>query len=204
MGDANGMFIGGEWVPGATGKTEPILNPATGETLVEVAVGSSEDVDRAVTAARDAFGDWMDSTPGERAGMLLKLADRLEENKQYLSDLESANVGKPAQYVGLDLDFSIDNPIFSPQGGPIDDESFERADELEVHATRLKVAAVEDVLAQKLLALNEQQPDYSSVLEIARSLREQIDWDDVRKRTQDAPFAKAFFTLLDELEIVQK
>jgi hypothetical protein len=92
--------------------------------------------------------------------------------------------------------------IFSPQGGPIDDETFERADELEVHATRLKVAAVEDVLAQKLLALNEQQPDYSSVLEIARSLREQIDWDDVRKRTQDAPFAKAFFTLLDELEIV--
>src|SRR5437660_5902758 len=112
MGDANGMFIGGEWVPGATGKTEPILNPATGETLVEVAVGSSEDVDRAVTAARDAFGDWMDSTPGERAGMLLKLADRLEENKQYLSDLESANVGKPAQYVGLDLDFSIDNLRF--------------------------------------------------------------------------------------------
>jgi hypothetical protein len=94
--------------------------------------------------------------------------------------------------------------IFSPQGGPIDGESFERADELEVHATRLKVAAVEDVLAQKLLALNEQRPDYSSVLEIARSLREQIDWDDVRKRTQDAPFAKAFFTLLDELEIVQK
>jgi len=92
--------------------------------------------------------------------------------------------------------------IFSPQGGPIDDETFERADELEVHATRLKVAAVEDVLAQKLLVLNEQQPDYSSVLEIARSLREQIDWDDVRKRTQDAPFAKAFFTLLDELEIV--
>jgi len=112
MGNVNGMFIGGEWVPGATGETEPIVNPATGETLVEVAVGSSEDVDRAVKAARDAFGDWMDSTPGERAGMLLKLADRLEENKQYLSDLESANVGKPAQYVGLDLDFSIDNLRF--------------------------------------------------------------------------------------------
>ena len=92
--------------------------------------------------------------------------------------------------------------IFHPQGGPIDHGTFERAEELEVYATRLKVAALEDVLAQKLLALSEQQPDYSSVLELARSLREQVDWDEVRERTQDAPFAKAFFTLLDELEIV--
>jgi Uncharacterised nucleotidyltransferase len=94
--------------------------------------------------------------------------------------------------------------IFDPQGGPVDDASFERADELEVHATRMKVAALEDVLVQKLLALSEQEPDYGSVLELARALREQVDWGDVRARTADAPFAKAFFTLLDELEIVQK
>jgi hypothetical protein len=92
--------------------------------------------------------------------------------------------------------------IFEPQGGPIDDELFERADDLEVYATRLKVAALEDVLVQKLLALSEQQPDYSSVLELARSLREQVDWVEVRDRTKESPFAKAFFTLLDELEIV--
>jgi hypothetical protein len=94
--------------------------------------------------------------------------------------------------------------IFDPQGGPIDDGAFRRAEDLEVHATRMKVAALEDVMTQKLLALSEQEPDYSSVLELARSLREQVDWDDVRARTADAPFAKAFFTLLDELEIVQK
>jgi len=94
--------------------------------------------------------------------------------------------------------------IFSPQGGPVDDETFSRAEDLEVYATRLKVAALEDVLTQKLLALTEQEPDYSAVLELARSLREQVDWEDVRRRTEDAPFAKAFFTLLDELEIVQK
>ena len=92
--------------------------------------------------------------------------------------------------------------IFSPQGGPIDDDIFERAEELEVAATRLKVAALEDVIVQKLLALSEQEPDYSSVLELARSLREQIDWDEVRRRTEDSPFAKGYFTLLDELEIV--
>lgn len=102
-----------------------------------------------------------------------------------------------------DGDIMIDL-IFDPQGGPIDDAAFERADDVEVYATRLQVAALEDVLVQKLLALTEQQPDYSSVLELARSLREQVDWDEVRERTQDAPFARAFFTLLDELEIVPR
>lgn len=92
--------------------------------------------------------------------------------------------------------------IFHPQGGPVGDELFDRAEDLEVHATRLKVAALEDVFVQKLLALTEQQPDYSSVLELARSLREQVDWDDVRERTSESPFAKGYFTLLDELQIV--
>jgi predicted nucleotidyltransferase len=92
--------------------------------------------------------------------------------------------------------------IFDPQGGPIDDETFARAEELEVHAMRMKVAALEDVLVQKLLALKEQEPDFSSVLELARALREQVDWDEVRERTRESPFAKAYFILLDELEIV--
>jgi len=92
--------------------------------------------------------------------------------------------------------------IFNPRGGTIDDAILERAEDLEVHATRLKVAALEDVLVQKLLALSEQDPDFSSVLELARSLREQVDWDEVRERTQESPFAKGYFTMLDELEIV--
>ena len=91
--------------------------------------------------------------------------------------------------------------IFHPQGGPVDDDLLARADELEVAAMPLRVAKLEDVMTQKLLALTEQEPDYTSVLEIARALREQIDWDDVRARTDGSPFAAAFFTLLDELEI---
>jgi hypothetical protein len=58
------------------------------------------------------------------------------------------------------------------------------------------------VVATKLMALNEQEPDVASVLEIARSLREQIDWDFVRERTAPSPFARAFFTLVEELGIV--
>jgi hypothetical protein len=57
------------------------------------------------------------------------------------------------------------------------------------------------VLVAKLLALREHQVDYDQVLELARTVREQIDWDEVRERTSDSPFAKAFFTLVDELGV---
>ena len=57
------------------------------------------------------------------------------------------------------------------------------------------------MLVTKLLAMREHSVDYEPVLEIARSVREQIDWDEVRKRTDDWPYAKAFFTLVDELEL---
>ena len=60
----------------------------------------------------------------------------------------------------------------------------------------------DEALVQKLLALSEQNPDYTSVLELARSLREQVDWAEVRERTQHSPFAKGYFTLLEELEIL--
>ena len=92
--------------------------------------------------------------------------------------------------------------IFCPSGGPVTDELLARADEREVMAMRLPVASIEDVLATKLLALTEQEPDYSSVLEIARTLREQIRWDEVREKTRESPFAHAFFTLIEELGIL--
>ncbi len=93
--------------------------------------------------------------------------------------------------------------IFSPMGGDVDDGYFARAEEIEVAAQRLQVASLGDVLSTKLLALSEQEPDLSSVLELARSLREQIDWAFVRTRTDGSPFARAFFTLVEELGIVQ-
>lgn len=94
--------------------------------------------------------------------------------------------------------------IFSPSSGPITDEMIERAEEREVMAVRMKVATLEDVMISKLLALNEQEPDFSSVLEIARMLREQMHWDEIRERTEHSPFAKAFFTLVEELGIVER
>jgi len=89
--------------------------------------------------------------------------------------------------------------IYNPSGVKVDDEWLDRAEVLEVNAVRMPVMQAEDVLVTKLLAMREHEVDYDHVLEIARSVREQIDWDEVRKRTDGSPYAKAFFTLVDEL-----
>jgi hypothetical protein len=94
--------------------------------------------------------------------------------------------------------------VFRPAGGPIEDEHFERATMMEVNAVRLPVAAIDDVLVTKLLAMTEQEPDYRAILEVARSLREQVDWNDVEARTKHSPFARAFFTLGEGLGIVER
>ena len=79
------MFIGGEWVDSASGETQPITNPATGEMIAEVPTATAEDVNRAVAAARQAFeGTWRDSTPSERQRALLKVADLIEEHGEEL------------------------------------------------------------------------------------------------------------------------
>ncbi len=93
--------------------------------------------------------------------------------------------------------------IFHPSGGPIDDGHFERAEQMDVMAQPMLVASLDDVISTKLLSLTEQEPNFANVLELARSLREQIDWDVVRERTSSSPFARAFFTLVEELEIVE-
>jgi hypothetical protein len=92
--------------------------------------------------------------------------------------------------------------IFKPVGEPVDDTVFERAEELEVNAVPMLVMSLEDVLVTKLKALDEHELDYDRPLEFARSLRERIDWQDVRNRTDGSPYAKAFFTMIEELGIV--
>ena len=92
--------------------------------------------------------------------------------------------------------------IFEPVGAPVGDDLFARAAELEVVAVPMSVMSLEDILVTKLLALDEQALDYKSLLQIARPVREQVDWDDVRARTSQSPYAAAFFTLVQGLGIV--
>jgi hypothetical protein len=94
--------------------------------------------------------------------------------------------------------------IFEPSGGPVDDAMFERAEELDVNAVTMQVMALEDVMVTKLLSLREHEVDYESVLEIARALREQTDWDEVWRRTSDSPYARGFFYLSEQLGILDE
>jgi aminobutyraldehyde dehydrogenase len=106
------MFIGGAMVDAVEGKTEEIVNPANEEPIAKVPTGSAKDVDRAVESAADAFEKWFDSTPGERSGMLSKLADRIEQNAEELARLESDNVGKPIGLARSEIPFLVDNLRF--------------------------------------------------------------------------------------------
>jgi 1-pyrroline dehydrogenase len=102
-------FVGGEWVDAAEGGTMEVLNPATGETIATVPRGSQADVDRAVAAAKRALPEWLETTPGERAEALLKLAGAIDEHTDELAELESRNVGKPLSYAKDEMPVCSDN-----------------------------------------------------------------------------------------------
>jgi aldehyde dehydrogenase (NAD+) len=90
------LFIGGKFVDGHSGKTFAAINPATGETLCQVAEADGADVDRAVKAARQALetGPWKTMDAADRGRLLYKLADLVEKHAEELAALESLNCGK--------------------------------------------------------------------------------------------------------------
>ncbi len=105
-------FVGGEWVDAAEGGVEQIVNPATGEVIAEVPKGTEADVDRAVQAAKQAYLEWRETTPGERAEVLLKLADVIDEHTDELAQIESQNVGKPLAAAVDEMPVCSDNIRF--------------------------------------------------------------------------------------------
>ena len=92
--------------------------------------------------------------------------------------------------------------IYCPKGLPVNDDLIARGEELSVLGMEMRVMALEDVLATKLMALTEHSLRYEGLLQIARALREQIDWPAVRARTDSSPFARAFFNLAEGLDIL--
>src|SRR5438128_2997230 len=91
------LLIGGKWLDSVSGKTFATVNPATGETICQVAEGDRADVDLAVKAARKAFeeGPWSKMNASDRGRLLNKLADLLEQNIDELAGLETLDNGKP-------------------------------------------------------------------------------------------------------------
>ncbi|MBM3104244.1 aldehyde dehydrogenase family protein [Pseudomonas sp. V1] len=105
------MLIGEQWRDAASGNTMSFRNPATGEILGNVPAASSEDVDLAVRAARQAFDDsaWSRMRPRERQNLLWRLADLMERDAQELAELECLNNGKSAAVAQvMDVQLAVD------------------------------------------------------------------------------------------------
>jgi phenylacetaldehyde dehydrogenase len=105
------MLIDGKWMEAKSGKTFPVFDPSTGETMAQVAAGDKEDIDLAVKAARRAFesGPWRKMTPSQRGKIVWKVADLLEENLDEFAELESLDNGKPLTVARVaDVPLAID------------------------------------------------------------------------------------------------
>lgn len=105
-------FIGGEWVEAVDGRTDPVVDPATGSTIAEVASSGAADVDRAVQAAQAAYDGWATASPATRAAAINAFADAIEAHSDELVALERENVGKPIASVPPEVEFTVDNLRF--------------------------------------------------------------------------------------------
>lgn len=103
-----GLLIGGEWVEAESGAFFETHNPATGELITRCANASPADVDRAVKAAESAFERWSRTSAAERAALLLKAADLIDQNAETLAAYETMDNGKPIRETTL-----VDVPLSS-------------------------------------------------------------------------------------------
>jgi nucleotidyltransferase DUF2204 len=123
-----------------------------------------------------------------------------------------------AQQVLVDAGMRADNPpedwllkvwdgdvlvdlIFKPLTVTIDDDLMARSEQISVFSIDMPVLSLEDVFATKLMSFNDHYLDYAGMLQVARAVREQVAWREVRARTADSPYARGFLALLDALGI---
>nr|WP_295974236.1 aldehyde dehydrogenase family protein [uncultured Bacillus sp.] len=106
------LFINGQWVESVNGRTFETFNPATGEALAVVHEATEQDIDRAVRAARTAFeqGPWSKMSASERSRLIYLLADKMEEHKEELAQLDTLDSGKPIRESrAADVPLAIDH-----------------------------------------------------------------------------------------------
>ena len=170
---------------------------------------------KSVAALRDAnipfllggsLASWARGGPETRHDLDLMI--KPEDSERALSALESIGMrpeDPPEDWLvkAWDGDILVDL-IHHPKGMDITDEVIARGENLSVLSMDVPVMALEDVIVTKLRALSEHHLRYETLLAISRALREKIDWHDVRQRTVDYPFARAFFVMLEGLGIIDE
>jgi acyl-CoA reductase-like NAD-dependent aldehyde dehydrogenase len=129
------LFIGGKWVEAKSGKTFETLDPGEGKVLAKVAAGESADVDAAIASAENAFrkSGWATMPVNDRAVILHRLADLIDQHQEIISQIESLDVGKPrGQAAGFDvphaaktLRYYADLAVHTRQREPIAVSGFE-------------------------------------------------------------------------------
>ncbi|HSF26680.1 MAG TPA: gamma-aminobutyraldehyde dehydrogenase [Actinomycetes bacterium] len=107
------QHVGGRRLTGSSSARAAVLDPATGDRVVDLDLAAPADVDRAVQAARAAFPDWSGATPAVRAQALTRLAARLDELAEELASVETRQTGKPIRLSReFDVPGTIDNTAF--------------------------------------------------------------------------------------------
>ena len=103
-------FIGGQWVAPVKGQYFSNLTPVTGKPICEIARSTAEDVELALDAAHNVRQSWANASPADRAGVLLKIADRLEQNLKLVATVETLDNGKPIrETMAADIPLAIDH-----------------------------------------------------------------------------------------------
>jgi hypothetical protein len=178
----------------------------------EVAEELTESLKRSVAALEEqgipyllggGLGCWARGGPPSSNDIdLMVKPEDAERAQEALAEAGMKPETPPEQWLrkAWDGDILVDL-IYEPSGMRIDDEAIARGEELSVTAMQVRVMDLDDILTTKLLALDEHSADYRDLILITRSLREQIDWPKLRDRTAHSPFAAAFFTLAEGLEI---
>lgn len=104
------LYINGEWRDASDGATIKTYNPSNGDLLAEIADATNSDVDEAIASAREAFKTWGKTTPAERAAVLNKIADIIDENAEFLATVETMDNGKPIrETTGADIPLAADH-----------------------------------------------------------------------------------------------
>jgi aminobutyraldehyde dehydrogenase len=111
------LFVNGEFRAGTSGRFIEVVDPCREQVIARVVDGTADDVDAAVTAAREAQPAWGALTPKERSGILHQIADRIQSNTELLERLESANTGKPFLVSADDIASSVDTFRFFAGAG---------------------------------------------------------------------------------------
>ncbi|WP_367160837.1 aldehyde dehydrogenase [Kozakia baliensis] len=101
------LFIDGRWTPASKGERLAVENPATGNTLAQVGNGTSEDVDKAVAAAKRAMPAWSRKTATERADYLYRLNTLIERDAEHLARTISQEMGKPIKESRVEVNFAV-------------------------------------------------------------------------------------------------